>query len=200
MENSIKSDGLNLSMNTSLTEDMARSLLSVVSSATPEQSPVTTTVVSRPSVVFSSTDDNSGSPLQKLQKQVSKMLKGFSPPPEVRGAYNPEDLTSQKRQWARFQLKSLVIQLLSLSRSLLWHLWFRPGTVITPFRSLLTSMQELFLWVFGTYTSHFLNSHGHAHVVFVHTRIAYKPVLDPACPLSKFVFFRSFCLLLILNF
>lgn len=107
MENSIKSDGLNLSMNTSLTEDMARSLLSVVSSATPEQSPVTTTVVSRPSVVFSSTDDNSGSPLQKLQKQVSKMLKGFSPPPEVRGAYNPEDLTSQKRQWARFQLKSL---------------------------------------------------------------------------------------------
>lgn len=156
MENSIKSDGLNLSMNPSLTEDVAHALLSVVSSATPEQSPVTTTVVSRPSVVFSSTDDNSGSPLQKLQKQVTKMLKGFSPPPEVRGAYNPEDLTSQKRQWARFQLKSLVIQLLSLSlsRSLLWHLWFLPSTDITLFRSLLTSMQELFLWVFGTYTSH----------------------------------------------
>lgn len=152
MENSIKSDGLNLSMNTSLTEDVAHALLSVVSSVAPEQSPATTTVVSRPSVVFSSTDDNSGSPLQKLQKQVTKMLKGFSSPPEVRGAYNPEDLTSQKRQWARFQLKSLVIQLLSLS--LLWHLWFRPGTDITPFRSLLMSMQELFLWVFGTYTSH----------------------------------------------
>ncbi|KAJ3699159.1 hypothetical protein LUZ61_002864 [Rhynchospora tenuis] len=106
MENNIKSDGLNLNLNTSLTEDVARALLSAVSSATPVQSP-TTTAASRPSVVFSSQEENSGSPLQQLQKQVSKILKGFSSPPEVRGAYNPEDLTSQKRQWARFQLKSL---------------------------------------------------------------------------------------------
>jgi hypothetical protein len=112
MENNIKSDGLNL--NSSSTEDVARAFLSAVSSAEPVQSQ-TPPVASRPSVVFSSQDDNSGSPLQKLQKQVSKMLKGFSPPPEVRGAYNPEDLTSHKRQWARFQLKSLVIELLSLS-------------------------------------------------------------------------------------
>jgi hypothetical protein len=112
MENNIKSDGLNL--NSSSTEDVARAFLSAVSSAEPVQSQ-TPPVASRPSVVFSSQDDNSGSPFQKLQKQVSKMLKGFSPPPEVRGAYNPEDLTSHKRQWARFQLKSLVIELLSLS-------------------------------------------------------------------------------------
>lgn len=114
MENNIKSDGLNLNLNTSLTEDVARAFLSAVSSAEAVQS-TTTTLASRPSVVFSSQDDNNGSPLQKLQKQVTKMLKGFSPPPEVRGAYNPEDLTSQKRQWARFQLKSLVIELVSLS-------------------------------------------------------------------------------------
>ncbi|KAJ3695574.1 hypothetical protein LUZ60_000951 [Juncus effusus] len=61
----------------------------------------------RPSVVFSLRDENGGSPLQKLQKQVTRLLKGFSPPPEVKGSYNPEDLTSQKRQWARFQLKTI---------------------------------------------------------------------------------------------
>lgn len=154
MENSIKSDGLNLSMNTSLTEDVAHALLSVVSSAAPEQSPATTTVVSRPSVVFSSTDDNSGSPLQKLQKQVTKMLKGFSSPPEVRGAYNPEDLTSQKRQWARFQLKSLVIQLLSLcvvaSVVSTWY-WYHTVSV-----SLDVNARVIFMGIWYIYQSLFL--------------------------------------------
>ncbi|XP_077230331.1 uncharacterized protein LOC143863526 isoform X2 [Tasmannia lanceolata] len=62
----------------------------------------------RPSVVFSSKDDSSNSQLQKLQRQVTKVLKGFSSPPQVkRRSYNPEVLTSQKRQWANFQLQSL---------------------------------------------------------------------------------------------
>ncbi|CAA6659330.1 unnamed protein product [Spirodela intermedia] len=54
----------------------------------------------RPSIMFSPKDDT-GSQLQKLRQQLSRVLKGFSPPPEVKsGAYNPEVLTSQKRQWA----------------------------------------------------------------------------------------------------
>lgn len=63
----------------------------------------------RPSVVFSTKDD-SGNHLQKLQRQVSRVLKGLSQPPESKtGVYNPEILTSQKRQWAKsFQLQSLV--------------------------------------------------------------------------------------------
>ncbi|KAA8523309.1 hypothetical protein F0562_009732 [Nyssa sinensis] len=62
----------------------------------------------RPSVVFSSKDDNSNGQLHKLQRQVSKVLKGFSQSPEMKSrTYNPELLTSQKRQWASFQLQSL---------------------------------------------------------------------------------------------
>ncbi|KAD6795228.1 hypothetical protein E3N88_06124 [Mikania micrantha] len=61
----------------------------------------------RPSVVFSSKGD-SGSPLQKLQSQVFRVLKGLSPPSEEKSrTYNPEVLTSQKRQWASFQLQAL---------------------------------------------------------------------------------------------
>ncbi|XP_074350229.1 uncharacterized protein LOC141689749 isoform X3 [Apium graveolens] len=62
----------------------------------------------RPSVVFSSKDD-SGNQLQKLQRQVSRVLKGLSQPAESKtGVYNPEILTSQKRQWAKsFHLHSL---------------------------------------------------------------------------------------------
>jgi hypothetical protein len=61
-------------------------------------------------VVFSSKDDHGDSQFQKLQRHFSRMLKGFSsPPPEVKsGTYNPEVLTSQKRQWAKFQLQYLV--------------------------------------------------------------------------------------------
>ena len=55
----------------------------------------------RPSVIYSSKNDHGGSQLQRLQHQVTKMIKGFSRPSEVKYAnYNPEILTSQKRQWA----------------------------------------------------------------------------------------------------
>ncbi|KAJ7955973.1 DENN domain containing protein [Quillaja saponaria] len=81
------------------TEDVARA---VAAAATAVRAP-------RPSVVFSSKDDNSGSPLQRLHNQFTRVLKGISHPPEVRiGSYNPEILTSQKRQWAHFQLQQLV--------------------------------------------------------------------------------------------
>lgn len=63
----------------------------------------------RPSIMFSSKDDT-GSQLQKIKHQLSRVLKGFSPPPEVKsGAYNPEVLTSQKRQWANQLQVSLLI-------------------------------------------------------------------------------------------
>lgn len=81
------------------TEDVAKAAAAVTSAAA-VRSP-------RPSVVFSSRDEY-GSQFQKLQHHVARVLKGLSPSPEVkRGAYNPEILTSQKRQWARFQLQSL---------------------------------------------------------------------------------------------
>ena len=59
---------------------------------------------------MSSKDDNSGSQLQRLQYQVAKMLKGVSHPPDVETTnYNPEILTSLKRQWAaNFQLQYMV--------------------------------------------------------------------------------------------
>ncbi|KAI3410839.1 uncharacterized protein J3R85_018350 [Psidium guajava] len=82
------------------TEDIARAVAAAAAAATAAQSP-------RPSVVYSANDDSS-SQLQKLQRHVSRMIKGFSTPPEVKYAtYNPEVLTSQKRQWASCQLQYL---------------------------------------------------------------------------------------------
>ncbi|KAH7656661.1 cDENN domain-containing protein [Dioscorea alata] len=82
------------------TEDVANAV-ATAASATAVRSP-------RPSVVFSSRDDSGNNQLQKLQRRVISVLKGFSPPPEVKKAtYNPEILTSQKRQWANFQLQTL---------------------------------------------------------------------------------------------
>ncbi|XP_042468651.1 uncharacterized protein LOC122051535 isoform X1 [Zingiber officinale] len=80
------------------TEDVARTFFSVASAAT-AGSP-------RPSAVFSSGDMNVDSHFQKLQRRASRLLKGFSSSPEQKGSYNPEVLTSQKRQWAGFQLRS----------------------------------------------------------------------------------------------
>lgn len=90
------------SWSSSFTDDVARA---VAAAAAAVRSP-------RPSVVYSSKDE-SGGHLQKLQHQVSRLLKGLSSPPEVKsGSYNPEILTSQKRQWANFQLQMLVCPLL----------------------------------------------------------------------------------------
>ncbi|XP_044463921.1 uncharacterized protein LOC123194655 isoform X1 [Mangifera indica] len=82
------------------TEDFARA---VAAAATAANSP-------RPSVVFSSKDESGDSQFQKMQRRVTRVLKGFSHPPEEQktGTYNPEVLTSQKRQWASFQLQYLV--------------------------------------------------------------------------------------------
>ncbi|KAL9266095.1 DENN domain-containing protein [Drosera capensis] len=83
------------------TEEFAKAFVSVTAAATTARSP-------RPSVVFPSNDDNSNSQLQKLRGQVSRVLKGFSQSPETKSrTYNPEVLTTQKRQWASFQLQSL---------------------------------------------------------------------------------------------
>ncbi|KAK3159256.1 hypothetical protein QOZ80_2AG0147870 [Eleusine coracana subsp. coracana] len=98
-----KNDGSeSLKFNTShliqTTEEVARAFIAAASAATAQSA--------RPSVMNSSKDE-SGSPMQKLQQQFSKILKGFSTSPDVSGPYNPEVLTTQKRQWSRFQLKSL---------------------------------------------------------------------------------------------
>ncbi|XP_066332627.1 uncharacterized protein [Miscanthus floridulus] len=98
-----KNDGSEgLKFNTSnliqTTEEVARAFIAVASAATAQSA--------RPSVVYSSKDE-SGSPMQKLQQQFSKIMKGFSSSPDLSGTYNPEVLTTQKRQWSRYQLKSL---------------------------------------------------------------------------------------------
>ncbi|XP_047082787.1 uncharacterized protein LOC124693353 [Lolium rigidum] len=80
------------------TEEVAKAFISAASAATVQST--------RPSVVYSSGEE-SGSPMRKLQQQFSKIMKGFSNSPEVSGTYNPEILTTHKRQWSRFQLKSL---------------------------------------------------------------------------------------------
>lgn len=83
------------------TEDDAKAVAAVSATGTSARSP-------RPPVVFSSKDD-SGGQLQKLQRQVSRVLKGLSNPTVEKGrTYNPEVLTIQKRQWASSQLQSLV--------------------------------------------------------------------------------------------
>ncbi|KAJ4845357.1 hypothetical protein Tsubulata_028006 [Turnera subulata] len=84
------------------TEDVAKAVAAAAVAATTPRSP-------RPSVVFSSKDDHSDSKIHKLQRQVSRVIKGLSSPTrEMRiGSYNPEVLTSQKRQWANFQLQYL---------------------------------------------------------------------------------------------
>ncbi|OIV99727.1 hypothetical protein TanjilG_26065 [Lupinus angustifolius] len=61
-----------------------------------------------PSVIYSSKDDSGGSQFQRLQHQVTNMIKGFSRPTDVNTNYNPEILTSLKRQWAaNFQLQHM---------------------------------------------------------------------------------------------
>lgn len=81
------------------TEEVARAFIAAASAATAQSA--------RTSVVYSSKDE-SGSPMQKLQQHFSKIMKGFSSTPDLSGTYNPEVLTTQKRQWSRYQMKSLV--------------------------------------------------------------------------------------------
>lgn len=80
------------------TEEVARAFIAAASAATAQSA--------RTSVVYSSKDE-SGSPMQKLQQHFSKIMKGFSSAPDLSGTYNPEVLTTQKRQWSRYQMKSL---------------------------------------------------------------------------------------------
>ncbi|KAM7276143.1 hypothetical protein ACFE04_018009 [Oxalis oulophora] len=63
---------------------------------------------SKPSIVFSSKDDSTGS-IQKLRRHLTSVIKGLSQPPQATTStsYNPEVLTTQKRQWASFQLQYL---------------------------------------------------------------------------------------------
>lgn len=103
------SPGWSTSFFTQTKEDVARAVAAAAAAATAARSP-------RSSAVFSSKEESSFSQLQKLQRQVTRVLKSFSDPPEVQKSsnYNPEVLTSQKRQWARFQLQHLVCIFLQL--------------------------------------------------------------------------------------
>ncbi|XP_050217459.1 uncharacterized protein LOC126668297 isoform X3 [Mercurialis annua] len=96
------SPGWKASLFLQTTEDVAKAVAAAAAAATAPRSP-------RPSVVFSSKDDHGDSQFQKLQRHFSRVMSGFSsPPPQVKAVtYNPEVLTSQKRQWANCQLQYL---------------------------------------------------------------------------------------------
>lgn len=67
-----------------------------------------TTAFHTPQPSMFSTKAGSGSQLERLQNHVARIIKGLSSPPEMGyRPYNPELLTFQKRQWAKFQLQSL---------------------------------------------------------------------------------------------
>ena len=67
----------------------------------------------RPSIMFSSVEDTGGQ-LQKLKQQLSRVLRGFSPPPLVKTrSYNPEVLTIQKRLWANKLLVNSIQMIVS---------------------------------------------------------------------------------------
>ncbi|ESQ44550.1 hypothetical protein EUTSA_v10003439mg [Eutrema salsugineum] len=79
---------------TQTSEDVAMAFAAAASAINPP----------RPSVVFSSKDESSDSPLERLQRQVSRAVKNFYETPKTKSmVYNPEVLTSQKRQWAKIQ-------------------------------------------------------------------------------------------------
>ncbi|KAF7145796.1 hypothetical protein RHSIM_Rhsim04G0079000 [Rhododendron simsii] len=91
--------GASLFMQT--TEDVARA----VAAAAVARSP-------RPTMVFSSKDDNGDSPLQKLQHHVSRVLKGFSQTPEVQnGTYNPEIIYRPLKEQSRLFESFVVVEL-----------------------------------------------------------------------------------------
>lgn len=80
------------------TEDVARAVAAAAATAT--------ACSHRPSVIFSTKDENSDGQFQKIQRHVAKVLKGLSTPSAERKRvnYNPEVLTSQKRQWANVHM------------------------------------------------------------------------------------------------
>lgn len=66
--------------------------------------------------IHSSKDDNNNgsSQLQRFQYQVTELFKGFSSVQNENTNYNPEILTTLKRQWAaNFHLKYMVSCLIS---------------------------------------------------------------------------------------
>ncbi|KAH9321085.1 hypothetical protein KI387_015724, partial [Taxus chinensis] len=77
-------------------EDVARAVVAAAATVRP-----------RPSVVYSAKNENSNNQLQKLRRQVSKIWKGCPFPDGKKSTYNPEVLTSHKRQWTRLQLQYL---------------------------------------------------------------------------------------------
>ena len=71
----------------------------------------------KPSIVFSlnnnrsnSKNNNANGTFEKLSRHIAKMWKhqGFSKENSRKGFFNPEHLTSQKRQWTQLQMQMLV--------------------------------------------------------------------------------------------
>ena len=89
------------------TEEVARAVVEAAKAVRPP-----------PSIVFSS-NSSSGTggnrTLENLQRHITRVWRqGFSTKDIKKGFFNPEHLTSQKRQWMHLQIQMLVRSSLSL--------------------------------------------------------------------------------------
>ena len=83
------------------TEEVARAVVEAAKAVRPP-----------PSIVFSS-NNSSGTggnrTLENLQRHITRVWRqGFSTKDIKKGFFNPEHLTSQKRQWTQLQMQMLV--------------------------------------------------------------------------------------------
>lgn len=89
--------GWRTSLFTQTTEEVARAVVAAAAAVRP-----------RPSIVFSANNTGSNKTLQKLQRQLSRVWnQGFAREGNKKGFFNPEHLTSQKRQWTKLQVQLL---------------------------------------------------------------------------------------------
>ncbi|KAH7295774.1 hypothetical protein KP509_27G065400 [Ceratopteris richardii] len=82
---------------TQTTEEVARAVVAAAAAVRP-----------RPSIVFTSNNNNSNRAFERLQRHIARVWRqGFSGESSKKAFFNPEHLTSQKRQWAQLQLQML---------------------------------------------------------------------------------------------
>eukprot|EP00250_Pteridium_aquilinum_P027228 c3447_g1_i1 orf=644-3112(+) len=82
---------------TQTTEEVARAVVAAAAAVRP-----------RPSIVFTSNNNSSNKTFEKLQRQIKRVWRqGLAGDTNKKAFFNPEHLTSQKRQWTQLQVQML---------------------------------------------------------------------------------------------
>ncbi|KAI5076692.1 hypothetical protein GOP47_0008757 [Adiantum capillus-veneris] len=82
---------------TQTTEEVARAVVAAAAAVRP-----------RPSIVFTSNNNSGNKAFERFQRQCSRIWRrGFAGESHKQSFFNPEHLTSQKRQWAQLQVQML---------------------------------------------------------------------------------------------